>query len=60
MSFGLAAVFCQPAATQGGGGGDECDLYIRPAPTAISTNLDKVPVFQPSTSVNTDLCAEVI
>lgn len=58
MSYVPAAMYCQPLVTGGGGGGD-CDPYTKPSPTAITTNLDTVPVLQSPTSVETNLCAPV-
>ncbi|MCD9097031.1 hypothetical protein [Luteimonas fraxinea] len=60
MSYIAAAMYCQPLVTQSGGGGGDCELYIRPSPTNVITNLDKPVVLQPPTAVSTDLCAEVI
>ena len=45
-----------------GGGptpGDDCDAYTRPSPTAVTTDLVAVPVFQTATIVETNLCAPV-
>lgn len=55
MSYVPAAMYCQPLVT----GGGDCDPYTKPSPTAITTNLDTVPVLQSPTSVETNLCASV-